>query len=97
MKEWFWILYRKFLLKKSHMHCRTSSLTISQYFLKKRVVKPSGLGAFVEPRLSKASKISSSTGMELRRAFSSSVMIGENRFSISGSIGGFVEVKMFVK
>jgi hypothetical protein len=67
------------------MHCRTSSLTISQYFLKKRAVKPSGPGAFVEPRLANASKISYSAGMELSRSFSSSVMMGGNRFCISGS------------
>jgi hypothetical protein len=79
------------------MHCRTSSLTISQYFLKKRTVKPSGPVAFVELRLANASKISSSVGMELRRSFSSSVMMGGNRFCILGSIEGLVEVKIFVK
>ena len=45
--------------------------------LVENVVKPSGPRALVEPRLAKATKISSSAGMELRRTFSSSVMMGE--------------------
>jgi hypothetical protein len=60
-------------------------------------VKPSGLGAFMEPRLFKASKIYSLDGIEHRKIFSSSIIIGVNKSSISASIGEFEEVNRLAK
>jgi hypothetical protein len=47
--------------------------------------------------LARASEISSLAGGVHRKAFSSSVMMGENRSSISFSMRGFEEVKRLVK
>jgi hypothetical protein len=60
-------------------------------------VEPSKPGALVVPRLARAYEISSSVGGVHKKAFSSSKMMGENRFSISFSIKGFEEVKRVVK
>ena len=60
-------------------------------------MKPSGPRAFVEPRQFRALKISSSYGIEHRKTFSSSVMIGVNKSSISASIGEFEEVNRLAK
>jgi hypothetical protein len=60
-------------------------------------VKPSRPGAFVELRLFKASKTSSLGGIEHKKIFSSLVLIGVNKSSISAAIGEFEELNRLAK
>lgn len=57
MKVWFCSFNRWFFLKKSQILWKTTFLTVFQYLLK-RALNPSEPGAFVDPRLVRARKIS---------------------------------------